>query len=183
MAKWKKIFIDSAVAPIIAWDFDGCINVDGEDEYPDCGSLRPYTKKVMNLLHDCGVKNVIWTSRDTAYNQEDNRIYDHTTPMVKFLNENGIKYDAINKSVQFAPYSYNGRKIYAHLYVDDRGYGWKESSTIMIDIFSYFLIHILDMEPDVVKGYVSILKYRSNMCNEYVYMCKNIEKYVKEWKS
>lgn len=118
-------FIDNSVAPIIAIDFDGTINVGGEDTYPKCGKLRIWAKEVMDFMHKLGIKTVIWTSRDVAYNQEEKKMYDHMSPMIEWLDENNVHYDAINKSIQFAPYHYNGRKVYAHMYVDDRAFGWR----------------------------------------------------------
>lgn len=142
----RKKYVDNAVAPIIAWDFDGTINVNGEGKFPECGEVRRFTREVLNFLHDIGCKNVIWTSRDVAYNQEEKRMYDDLTPMLNFLDENGIEYDAINKSVQFAPFHYNGRKVYAHLYVDDRAFGWHESDSIMADVLVHILIDIIGIE-------------------------------------
>lgn len=138
-----KIFKDSAPLPIIAIDFDGTINVNGEDTYPVCGELRPYAKSVINFMHDLGIKIVIWTSRDVAYNQEEKKMYDHMSPMIDWLDKNEVHYDAINKSIQFAPYAYNGRKVYAHMYVDDRAFGWYGSDDgndcIMLDLLEVFL--------------------------------------------
>ena len=117
--------VDNAIMPIIAIDFDDTINVNGK--FPVCGYPRLHAKEVINFMHKLGIKIVIWTSRDVAYNQEEKKMYDHLTPMIEWLNENDIHYDAINKSIQFAPFHYNGRKVYAHMYVDDRGFGWNGS--------------------------------------------------------
>ena len=122
------IFLDSAPMPIIAIDFDGTINCNGENTYPICGEPRMHTKQVIDFMHKLGIKIVIWTSRDVAYNQDEKKMYDHMSPMIDWLDANDIHYDAINKSIQFAPYAYNGRKVYAHMYVDDRGFGWRGSS-------------------------------------------------------
>lgn len=136
-------FKDSAPMPIIAIDFDDTINVNGSDTYPVCGEVRMYAKEVINFMHKLGIKIVIWTSRDVAYNQEEKRMYDHMTHMIDWLDENDIHYDAINKSIQFAPYHYNGRKVYAHMYVDDRAFGWHGSETgndcIFIMVLEEFL--------------------------------------------
>lgn len=145
-----KKFNDNTVAPIIAWDFDGVLNINGEDTYPICGQVRKYARPVLQLLHDIGVKNVIWTSRDVAYNQEEKQMCDHITPMIKFLDYNDIRYHAINKSVQFAPYLYNSRKIYAHMYVDDRGFGWHEHTDqdIMLCVLESILCNVLGLGID-----------------------------------
>ena len=117
-------FNDSAPMPIIAIDFDDTINVLGSHTYPECGEVRLWAKEVIDFMHTLGIKIVIWTSRDVAYNQDEKKMYDHMSPMIEWLDANEIHYDAINKSIQFAPYHYNGRKVYAHMYVDDRAFGW-----------------------------------------------------------
>lgn len=136
-------FNDSAVAPIMAIDFDGTINIDESNKYPECGRPRLWSSRVTNFMHELGIKIVIWTSRDVAYNQEERRMYDDLTPMLEFLDENDIYYDAINKSVQYAPFYYNGRKVYAHMYVDDRGYGWDGDeageNNVLIHVLTQFL--------------------------------------------
>ena len=139
-------FNDSAPMPIIAIDFDDTININGSNTYPQCGRPRSWAKEVINFMHKLGIKIVIWTSRDVAYNQDEKRMYDHVSPMIEFLDANEIHYDAINKSIQFAPYAYNGRKVYAHMYVDDRGYGWDgtddENDTVFLSILESFLIKV-----------------------------------------
>ena len=176
----KLKFRDSAEAPIIAWDFDGTININGEHIFPECGVIRRHTKEVMNLLHDIGIRNVIWTSRDIAYNQDDKRIYDHLSPMLKFLDDNGIKYDTINKSVQFAPYCYNGRKVYAHLYVDDRAFGWKEHDDVMLDVLNYIMCYIIGINDTQMRLYAWIVIQNGESFEE-VYLDK-LREYVKRWK-
>lgn len=142
-----KKFHDSAETPIFAFDFDDTINIDGQKNYPQCGRVRPYAKEVINFLHTVGIKIIIWTSRDVACIQEECRIYDDLTPMIEFLNDNGINYDAINKSVQYAPWYVNSRKVYAHMYVDDRAFGWEERDDIMIRVLEYAAYNILGV-PD-----------------------------------
>jgi hypothetical protein len=163
-----KKYVDSAIAPIIAFDFDDTINVNGRGKFPACGEVRKFAKETINFLHSIGCKIVIWTSRDVAYNQEEKKMYDHLTPMLDFLDREGIEYDAINKSVQFAPYHYNGRKVYAHLYVDDRAFGWHESESIMIDVLMHILTEIIGIEMeyaicirnDITNGrYVHLKQY------------------------
>ena len=144
-------YIDNSLAPIIAFDFDDTINIKGGSIFPECGEVRKYAKEVINFLHDVGCKIVIWTSRDVAYNQDEKKMYDHITPMTNFLDQNEIEYDAINKSIQFAPFAYNGRKVYAHLYIDDRAFGWYEHDNIMIDVLKHVLTDIIG-----VNEYVAI---------------------------
>ena len=70
-----KKFHDSAPMPIIAVDFDDTININGADTYPVCGDVRPYCKSVFKFMNELGIKIVIWTSRDMAYNQEEKKTY------------------------------------------------------------------------------------------------------------
>lgn len=140
-----KKFIDSSTAPIIAWDFDGTLNVGGESIYPLCGEPRKYAKEVLGFLHSVGVKNIIWTSRDVSIDQETLMVHDDITDAIRFLDYNSIPYDAINKSVQFAPYKYNSRKVYAHMYVDDRAYGWQDHEFVLLHVLEDFLSNILDV--------------------------------------
>lgn len=149
-------FRDSAPMPIIAIDFDDTINIGGSNTYPECGKIRPYCKCVFDFMSKLGIKIVIWTSRDMAYNQDEKKTYDHLTPMLKFLDENKIHYDAINKSIQFAPYAYNGRKVYAHMYVDDRAFGWYGNEDgndhIMLDVLEEFLHGVCGFSKALAKN-------------------------------
>lgn len=146
-------YSDSAPMPIIAIDFDDTINIGGE--YPKCGRIRSWAKAVINFMHALGIRTVIWTSRDVAYNQDEKQMYDHLTPMLEFLDDNDVHYDAINKSVQFSPYHYNGRKIYAHMYVDDRSFGWYGQSDgndeIMLDVLEEFLYKVCGFSRALCK--------------------------------
>ena len=134
---------DKAEFPIIAIDFDDTINMAGTRSYPECGRPRLWSKEVINFMHKLGIKIVIWTSRDVAYNQDEKRMYDHMSPMIEWLDKNKIHYDAINKSIQFAPYHYNGRKVYAHMYVDDRAFGWHGATDGNDEIFLLVLEEFL----------------------------------------
>ena len=85
---------DSSVAPIVAIDFDGTISMG--DCYPTTGRIRRYAKEVINFLVDCGIKVVIYTSRDVATNQDTYKVYDDITPMIGFLNNHGVRFSAIS---------------------------------------------------------------------------------------
>lgn len=132
----KQKYLDNCKYPIIAIDFDGVINCCAEVLYPYCGVVRRYAGEVTNFMHKLGIIVVIWTSREGYHNElaED------------FLNINKIHYDAINESYKFAPYEYKARKIYAHMYVDDRGYNWDGDDGgedgVMLNILRQFLIKI-----------------------------------------
>lgn len=139
-------FNDKSISPIIAMDFDGTVAVG--NSFPNPTKLRRYAKEVINFLVDCGIKVVMYTSRDTAINQDTYTVHDDITPMINFLHKHGINYSAINKSIQFAPFPYNSRKIYAHMYVDDRGYGWNESHDILVKVLNSILVNICGIDKD-----------------------------------
>ena len=141
-----KPFIDNSVAPIIAIDFDGTICLG--DGYPDPhgGQLRRYTREVMNFMYDVGIKVVIWTNRK---NVKGTDIKDKLL-MKQWLDEMGIKYHTVNDSTEFAPFKYYGRKMYAHMFVDDRAYGFSQyDDHIMSKVLTRFLIDIVGCDPHI----------------------------------
>lgn len=142
-----KRFKDNSVAPIVAVDFDDTISIGGH--FPQPGTIRKFAKEVINFMVNSGIKVVIYTSRDTAINQDTMEVHDDITPAIKFLNDNGVKFSSINKSVQFAPFSYNSRKIYAHMYVDDRGFGWIESACSMIYVLHDVLTKVVGVDNGI----------------------------------
>lgn len=135
-----KHFIDNSIAPIIAIDFDGTICIGNSYPDPHNGHVRSYAKEVINFLYDIGVKVVIWTNRK---NVKDTDIKDKLL-MREWLDEMGIKYHAVNDSTEFAPFKYYGRKLYAHMFVDDRGYGFKSNDEhIMTRVLQSFLTDVV----------------------------------------
>jgi len=95
---------------IIAIDFDGTItknkNLGGELE------LVPEAKDFLTKLRDLeSFYIIIWTCR---CNKE------HLVEMYQFLRINEIPFDNINKNYPALPYQPKP-KIYADLYIDDRG--------------------------------------------------------------
>jgi hypothetical protein len=142
-----KHFIDNSIAPIIAIDFDGTICVG--DGYPDPhgGQLRPYAKEVINFMYHMGVKVVIWTNRK---NIPDTDVKDKLL-MKEWLNEMGVLYHTVNDSTEFAPFKYYGRKLYAHMFVDDRGFGFDcNDKFVMIKVLRDFLIDIVGCHKIIV---------------------------------
>ncbi|MDR0370769.1 MAG: HAD hydrolase family protein [Prevotellaceae bacterium] len=103
---------------IIAIDFDGTIV---ENDFPRIGALIPDAKETINRLHDEGHYIIIWTCRHG----------DKLTEAVNFLSHNHIMFNAVNADnpENTAMYGDTGRKIYAHIYIDDRNAGglppWK----------------------------------------------------------
>lgn len=139
-----KHFIDNSIAPIIAIDFDGTICTGNSYPDPHNGKLRPYAKEVINFMYDVGIKIVIWTNRK---NIKGTDVKDKLL-MKQWLDEMGIKYHTVNDSTEFAPFKYYGRKMYAHMFVDDRGYGFScHDQMIMAKVLQSVLVDIVDCSP------------------------------------
>lgn len=151
-----KHFIDNSIAPIIAIDFDGTICTGDSYPNPNNGELRPYAKEVINLLHSVGVKIVIWTNRK---NIPDTDVKDKLL-MKQWLDDKGIWYHTVNDSTEFAPFKYYGRKLYAHMFVDDRGFGFDcDDDEIMLKVLQGFLVDIIDCPWDTARRIVMSVQY------------------------
>jgi hypothetical protein len=105
---------------IIAIDFDGTIV---EDQFPEIGKLMPGAKEAINELYHSGdVTIIIWTCRNGI----------NMLRAVEFLAREGIKYHYINQSCpdNVRKYGSDTRKVYADIYIDDKGLGklpeWSE---------------------------------------------------------
>jgi len=107
---------------IIAIDFDGTITDAQFSDFPKIGTLRPDAFVCINYLRDVlGCKIIIWTCRSLKPDLD---------AMKAFLNEAGIKYDAVNVN-HFVPFVQTP-KIYADIYIDDRQAGGLPESWIDI---------------------------------------------------
>jgi hypothetical protein len=115
---------------IIAIDFDGCIC---RGKYPAIDGLMPYAKTTINDLYDRGHYIIINTCRSG----------DQLVDAINWLLHQGIRFNRVNDNdpEQSALYKNNSRKIYAHVYVDDKQIGGMPQWT---DVFDY--IYNLDME-------------------------------------
>lgn len=97
---------------IIAVDFDGTLC---ENKCPDIG--RP-NKDMLNYIKKRrrnGCKIILWTCR-TGKMLED---------AVAWCKEQGLEFDAVNENLPEILEEFGGdsRKIFAHIYIDDRAYG------------------------------------------------------------
>jgi|GEM_PF-3232634 len=104
---------------IIAVDFDGTLHT---GEYPYIGAISPYAKKYMKKLKDDGHYLIIWTCREG----------DTLTEAINWLLSQDIPFDRVNDHELENKARYGGktRKVYAHLYIDDKQVGglptWEE---------------------------------------------------------
>jgi hypothetical protein len=97
---------------IIAVDFDGTLH---DGEFPNIGEPMPHAQWVMNQFKEDGHFLIIWTCR----------CGDRLTDAINWLLENNIPFDRINdhEPGNVAKYGSNSRKVYAHLYIDDKQVG------------------------------------------------------------
>jgi hypothetical protein len=104
---------------IIAIDFDGTLHT---GRWPGLGAPAPYARDVMRRLKEDGHYLIIWSCREGQ----------RQTEMVNWLLEHEIPFDRVNDNHPdgVALYGSTSRKVYAHLYVDDRQVGgmpiWEE---------------------------------------------------------
>lgn len=97
---------------IIAVDFDGTLH---NGTFPDIGTPADGAIDIMKKLKADGHYLVLWTCR----------CGDKLTEAINWLLEFGIPFDRVNEHNpdNLAKYESNSRKVYAHLYVDDRQVG------------------------------------------------------------
>ena len=109
---------------IIAIDFDGTI---ADSKFPDCGTIKPNAKEVINTLFEAGHEIIIWTCR---FEKDEHAAKE-------FLDNHGVKYHKINEHMDWAieKFGNNTRKIFADIYIDDKNVGglpdWLEIYNIL----------------------------------------------------
>jgi ribonucleotide monophosphatase NagD (HAD superfamily) len=97
---------------ILAIDFDGTLHMGA---WPAIGIPTPYAVEVMQKLKQDDHYLIIWTCREGK----------QQTEMVNWLLEHKIPFDRINDHDPEAirKYGSDSRKVYAHLYIDDKQIG------------------------------------------------------------
>nr|WP_320037162.1 hypothetical protein [uncultured Bacteroides sp.] len=97
---------------IIAVDFDGTLHT---GEFPAIGEPAKDVAEYMQKLHEDGHYIIIWTCRC------DQKLVE----AINWLIDNNIPFNRINDHCpeHAGQYPTNPRKVYAHLYVDDRQVG------------------------------------------------------------
>ena len=95
----------------IAVDFDGTVVT---HEYPAIGVLLPDAKRVLKRLVDEGHYLYLWTCRSGS----------HETAAWRYMSGVlGIPLRGVNKNHPDDPFGDGGIKLFADLYIDDRGLG------------------------------------------------------------
>ncbi len=94
---------------IIAVDFDGTLC---EHVFPDIGKPEQETIDMLISLRTIGNKLILWTCREG----------EHLQQAVNWCALQGLEFDAVNENVssEFSNFTGARRKIYAHVYLDDK---------------------------------------------------------------
>lgn len=95
---------------IIAVDFDGTIVT---HKYPLIGEEIPFAIQTLKMLQKEGHKLILWTVREGILLDE----------AVKFCNEKGLHFYAINENEPNEDITKVSRKLDADLFIDDRNFG------------------------------------------------------------
>jgi hypothetical protein len=97
---------------IIAIDFDGTLHA---GRWPGIGIPMPYAIDTMCRLKADGHYLIIWTCREGL----------RQTEMINWLLEHAIPFDRVNDHApaNIQMYGNNTRKVYAHVYIDDKQVG------------------------------------------------------------
>lgn len=97
---------------IIAVDFDGTLC---SGPYPAIGDPVPDAVKIMQMLHDDGHTLIIWTCRCGGL----------LIDAINWMLQNKIPFDRVNDHdpLNLEKYKSHARKVYAHVYIDDKNVG------------------------------------------------------------
>jgi len=112
---------------ILAIDFDGTIS---RGKYPAINGLQPYAKEVINRLFIDGHYLIINTCRSG----------DQLLEAINWMLQQGISFHRVNDNhpEQTAMYNNNSRKIYAHIYIDDKNLGgfpgWLQTEKMITEL-------------------------------------------------
>lgn len=105
---------------IIAVDFDGTIV---EHKFPAIGRLMPGAKQVLDKWYKEGHDIIIWTCRNISEPFHPEWTDAPISAVKRFLDDNDIKYTAINSDSPNIGFYLQARKIYADVYIDDKNLG------------------------------------------------------------
>lgn len=94
---------------IIAVDFDGTLC---ENKWPEIGEINSHLFQLLTYEKSRGNKIILWTCRSG----------DRLTEAVNWCKEHGLEFDAVNENLPEAieEFGLDTRKIFAHVYIDDR---------------------------------------------------------------
>lgn len=103
----------------IAIDFDGTITE--PSIFPTIGNLKSGVIEVLDEFRKNGIAVIVWTCRTGEAKER----------MKLFLEDNQVPFDFINEN-PFCPQA--NEKVFADVYIDDRGYSFNTWDTVIQDI-------------------------------------------------
>lgn len=109
---------------ILAIDFDGTIC---HGTYPAIEGMQPHAAEAIANFYTSGHYIIIWTCRTG----------EPLLAAINWLLENNIPFHRVNAGNpdNIAKYGNEGKKIYAHVYIDDKNLGgfpgWKEAESLI----------------------------------------------------
>jgi hydroxymethylpyrimidine pyrophosphatase-like HAD family hydrolase len=97
---------------IIACDFDGTLC---EDRWPDIGEPNHEVINYLKMKKREGVRLILWTCRADGDLEK----------AVDWCKEQGLQFDTVNANLPevIAEFGNDTRKIFAHIYIDDKSFG------------------------------------------------------------
>lgn len=117
---------------IIAIDFDGTIV---SENFPYIGEFLPEAKETIIDLYKAGYKLILWTCRTDAYKDENGNPGNYLIKALAFLEMNNMLQYFYEVNDNYDK-NCDGRKVYAHYYIDDRNLGgfpgWKTVREILL---------------------------------------------------
>lgn len=100
----------------IAVDFDGTIV---SDKFPSIGDPNIPLINKLRLMHDSGIKIILHTCRENGELDREGHVRMYIDEAVNWCKVNNVPIDAVNEN-PWVPFGQ--RKIYADIYLDDRGF-------------------------------------------------------------
>lgn len=150
---------------IIAVDFDGTIV---EDNFPHIGKIK---REVLNKIKKWKAEGhtiIIWTCRTGEFLDKAK----------KFLDKYNIPYDAINENCN-NPFGdkQNPRKVYAHIYLDDKALNVDDLEGFNIDTLSWDNQNEIEEDIKTLKS----MLYRVYKINPDLVDIEKVEQITKKY--
>ena len=123
---------------IIALDFDDTISPWNFKENADLSEMN-FTIDKVKKAKETGAYVIIWTCSDPS----------RYSFIIDYCKAHGLEIDAINENVVDLGWD-NGKKLYANIYIDDRG-GLNESLNILQEATYLQRLHLKQKEEEKIK--------------------------------
>ena len=110
---------------IIAVDFDGTLC---KHAFPEIGFPNEELIRELIFARERGDQLILWTCRGNTH------MGNHLDRAVEFCRGEGLEFDAVNDNLPdiVEEFGYNGRKILANMYIEDRGMLPREAADALL---------------------------------------------------